>query len=209
MSKTLTREQILGAKDLKTERVAVPEWGGDVIVQDEALYGDGVNIAARLEALAEPGGICISGAAHAEVENKLPLEFEFQGKQQVKNIANAVPVYRVLSLPGGAAARVMRAARLGKWVERRKGKIVGLAMAAILVLGLIAAEAYISRLRQPAVEDDPVLAMGSKHPYRRVGSRRSRARLRANHGGEGEAGDRDSSELNRERCHGALPRLRE
>jgi adenylate cyclase len=132
---------------------------GDVIVQDEALYGDGVNIAARLEALAEPGGICISGAAHAEVENKLPLEFEFQGKQQVKNITNAVPVYRVLSLPGAAAARVLRAGRLRARLKLHKGKIVGLAMAAIFVLGLIAAEAYISRLRQPAVEDDPVLAM--------------------------------------------------
>ena len=49
---------------------------GDVIVQDEALYGDGVNIAARLEALAESGGICISGTAHAEVENKLPLQIK-------------------------------------------------------------------------------------------------------------------------------------
>jgi class 3 adenylate cyclase/CHASE2 domain-containing sensor protein len=69
---------------------------GDVIVGGEAIYGDGVNIAARLESLAEPGGICISGTAYDQVRRKLGLGYDFMGEQQVKNIAEPVRVYRVL-----------------------------------------------------------------------------------------------------------------
>src|SRR5260221_7025584 len=59
---------------------------GDVIVEGDRLYGDGVNIAARLESLAEPGGICISGTVYDQVENKLALTYDAQGDQTVKNI---------------------------------------------------------------------------------------------------------------------------
>jgi adenylate cyclase len=68
---------------------------GDVVVEEEKLYGDGVNIAARLEGLAEPGGICISGTVHDQVENKLALSYEYLGEQTVKNIAKPVRVWRV------------------------------------------------------------------------------------------------------------------
>jgi len=68
---------------------------GDVVVEGERLYGDGVNIAARLEALAEGGGICIAGTAYDQVENKLSLNYEYVGEQTVKNIAKPVRVYRV------------------------------------------------------------------------------------------------------------------
>jgi adenylate cyclase len=68
---------------------------GDVMVDGSNLIGDGVNIAARLEALAEPGAICISGAARDHIGNKLPLGFDDLGDQQVKNIAQAIRVYRV------------------------------------------------------------------------------------------------------------------
>src|SRR5712691_8999354 len=68
---------------------------GDVVVEGERLYGDGVNIAARLETLAEPGGICIAGTVHDHIENKLALEYEYIGEQAVKNIAKPVRVYRV------------------------------------------------------------------------------------------------------------------
>ncbi len=68
---------------------------GDVVVKDDAIYGDGVNIAARLESLAEPGGICISRPAHDQVKSKLTLEYEYLGEQQVKNIAEPVRAYRV------------------------------------------------------------------------------------------------------------------
>lgn len=68
---------------------------GDVVAEGERLYGDGVNIAARLEALAEPSGICISGTVYDQVENKLPLGYEYLGEQAVKNIAKPVRVWRV------------------------------------------------------------------------------------------------------------------
>ena len=70
---------------------------GDVMVDGANLLGDGVNIAARLEALAEPGAICVSAAAHGQIGNKLPLAFDDLGDQQVKNIAQAIRVYRVAS----------------------------------------------------------------------------------------------------------------
>ncbi len=69
---------------------------GDVIEEDQRLYGDGVNIAARLEALAEEGGICISGTVYEHVKNKLPFRYEYQGEQPVKNIAEPVRLYRVI-----------------------------------------------------------------------------------------------------------------
>jgi adenylate cyclase len=68
---------------------------GDVLVDGENLLGDGVNIAARLEALAEPGAICVSAAARDHIGNKLPLGFDDLGDQQVKNIAQPIRVYRV------------------------------------------------------------------------------------------------------------------
>jgi adenylate cyclase len=72
---------------------------GDVIEEDERLYGDGVNIAARLEGLAEPGGICISKTAFDHIESKLPYGYDFIGDQTVKNIAKPVGAYRVLLDP--------------------------------------------------------------------------------------------------------------
>jgi TolB-like protein len=68
---------------------------GDVIVEGDDLYGDGVNIAARLEGLAEPGGICISRVVHEQVRDKLDLAFEDLGEQQLKNIARPLHVWRV------------------------------------------------------------------------------------------------------------------
>lgn len=69
---------------------------GDVIVDGDEIYGDGVNVAARLEGLAEPGGICISEAVRSAVGRKLPLGYKSLGAQQVKNIADPVRAYRVL-----------------------------------------------------------------------------------------------------------------
>ncbi|MBI3797557.1 MAG: adenylate/guanylate cyclase domain-containing protein [Deltaproteobacteria bacterium] len=68
---------------------------GDVMVDGEQIYGDGVNIAARLESLAEAGGICIAGTVYDQIENKLALNYEYLGEQTVKNIAKPVRVYRV------------------------------------------------------------------------------------------------------------------
>ena len=68
---------------------------GEVIVDRDDIYGDGVNVAARLESLAEPGGVCIGGAVHEQVESRLDLAFEDLGAQQVKNIARPVRAYRI------------------------------------------------------------------------------------------------------------------
>jgi adenylate cyclase len=67
---------------------------GDVIEEGKRIYGDGVNIAARVEGLAEPGGICISESAYQQIENKLPLRYDYLGEHEVKNIAKPVRVYR-------------------------------------------------------------------------------------------------------------------
>jgi len=76
---------------------------GDVMVEGDDVYGDGVNIAARLQELAEPGGILISGPVYEQVHNKLSIGFDCLGQQRLKNVANPVTGYRVLQ--GGAAAR--------------------------------------------------------------------------------------------------------
>src|SRR5262249_40087397 len=68
---------------------------GDVMVEGEQIYGDGVNIAARLQGLAEAGGICISGTVYDQVMNKLAFGYEYLGEQQVKNITQPVRVWRV------------------------------------------------------------------------------------------------------------------
>ena len=68
---------------------------GDIIIEDGDIFGDGVNIAARLEALAEPGGICLSAAAHEQVRDRLDIAFDDLGEQQVKNITRPVRTYRV------------------------------------------------------------------------------------------------------------------
>jgi len=69
---------------------------GDVVTEGERIYGDGVNIAARMEGIAEGGGICLSGAAYDAIENKTGLQFEYLGEQEVKNITKPVRAYRVL-----------------------------------------------------------------------------------------------------------------
>jgi adenylate cyclase len=69
---------------------------GDVVEEQDRIYDDGVNIAARLESLAEGGGICISRNAYDQVKSKLDLEFEYLGEKELKNIAEPVRAYRVL-----------------------------------------------------------------------------------------------------------------
>jgi adenylate cyclase len=75
---------------------------GDVIVEGDDLYGDGVNIAARVEALADPGGVFVSNTVHDQVRDRLPFVFEDLGEHQVKNITRPVRVYRVCE-PSAAA----------------------------------------------------------------------------------------------------------
>ncbi len=104
---------------------------GDVIEEGEKIFGDGVNIAARVQSLADGGGTCISGTAFDQVENKLSLGYEYLGEQTVKNISKPVRIYRVLMEPEAS----------GKVIGEKKTKprrwqrtIVGLVVALILVI---------------------------------------------------------------------------
>jgi class 3 adenylate cyclase/Tol biopolymer transport system component len=88
---------------------------GDVITRsDGSIYGDGVNIAARLQALADPGGICVSGAVYDQVEGKLPLSLNFAGEQSVKNIAKPVRAYHVAMDAAATAPPASNAAIEGR-----------------------------------------------------------------------------------------------
>ena len=88
---------------------------GDVIEEKERIYGDGVNIAARLEGLAKPGGICISKTAFDHIESKLPYGYEYLGDQTVKNIAKPVGAYQVVMEP--------RVTVVGKSEEEKSAKV--------------------------------------------------------------------------------------
>jgi len=103
---------------------------GDVVEEGDRIYGDGVNIAARIESLADGGGICISGTVYDQVVNKLGLEYEFLGEQEVKNIERPVRIYRILSFPGGAAHSVVKA----KGDVTRKWRNTALTLVAVVVL---------------------------------------------------------------------------
>ena len=100
---------VAAQKEIQTRNLELPETRrmqfriginlGDVIEEEGRIYGDGVNIAARLESLAEPGGICVSKTAFDHIETKLPLGYEYVGEQTVKNIAKPVGAYKVLMEP--------------------------------------------------------------------------------------------------------------
>src|SRR5216684_2759095 len=108
---------------------------GDVMVDGEQIYGDGVNVAARLESLADPGGICISGTVREHLGNKLALSYEDLGAQSVKNIAEPVRVFRVLTERGVGAAQPRKTPRVvRKYVRRGVFSIAGLAIIVATVL---------------------------------------------------------------------------
>ena len=127
---------------------------GDVIEQaDGTIYGDGVNVAARLQALADPEGICISGTAFDQVEGKLPIRFKFIGEQQVKNIPKPVRAYKALTDPP-----VGKSGQVGK---RRALGIGAAVIVAVVVGGGIVWKGQQSYLKQAAQLNDPALAMPS------------------------------------------------
>jgi adenylate cyclase len=132
-------------KELKTRNAELPENRrmefriginlGDVIEEEGRIYGDGVNIAARIESLADAGGICISGTAFDQVKNKLNLGYKYLGEQTVKNILEPVRTYRVLMEPK-ADAKVIgeKKAKPRKW----QSVGIGLLVAVIVVVAALA-----------------------------------------------------------------------
>ena len=104
---------------------------GDVVEDGESIYGDGVNIAARVERLADGGGVCISGTAYDQIGKKLPFGYEYLGEQTVKNIEKPVRVYRVL-MESEAAGKVIGEKRFLGGISRRT------AISAIIILIMVA-----------------------------------------------------------------------
>ncbi len=133
---------------------------GDVVEEDESLYGDGVNVAARVESLAKGGGISLSGTAYDQLGKKLPLGYEFIGEQSVKNIEKPVRVYRVLT-EAGAAGKVIG-------VEKPKTKqlrwaAIGGVVVLILVAGALAIwNFYLRPPFEPASEERMAFALPDK-----------------------------------------------
>ena len=143
-------------KELQTRNSDLPEHRkmqfriginlGDVIEEKDRIYGDGVNIAARLEALAEPGGICISKTAFDQIESKLPLGYQFLGDQTVKNISKPVGAYKVLMEPRVIDEDAKRGTAL---FRRRK---TGFSVTIIVILALIGVLYWTFYLRRPSIE---------------------------------------------------------
>ena len=129
---------------------------GDIVVGGDDIYGDGVNIAARLEGLADPGGICISGTAFDHVKTKLDVGLESLGEQQVKNIAEPVRTYRVLI--DGAVARNVVA------TKPRLPPRTTIAAAGVMVLVALAAVIIWWRPWAPSVEPASVERMAFPLP---------------------------------------------
>jgi adenylate cyclase len=102
---------------------------GDVIHEEDRIYGDGVNVAARIESLAEPGGVCVSGTVFDQIESKLPLGYEFLGEQSVKNISKPIRIYKALMDPD-AVGKVIGELR----AEPKRGQKTAIVVLAALLL---------------------------------------------------------------------------
>ncbi len=145
-------------KELQTRNAQLPEGRrmefriginlGDVIEEGDRIYGDGVNIAARLEALSDPGGICVSKTAFDHIESKLPLGYEYLGEQEVKNIPKPVGVYRVLMEPRIILEGKKEDAKVVSF-SRRKAAIVGVIAVLVVIIGAAIWSFY---LRPPPIE---------------------------------------------------------
>jgi len=158
----IQRELAERNQELPKERKMVFRIGvnlGDVVEEKDRIYGDGVNIAARLESICEGGGVCISSTAFEHVGNKLDLEYEDLGDHEVKNIEKPVRVYRVLSYPGAAAYRVVQAKET---LGRRWRKIGLLAAAVVVVVGILGIWQFY--LHRPAMEPASVENMAFPLP---------------------------------------------
>jgi adenylate cyclase len=131
---------------------------GDVIVEGNNLLGDGVNIAARLETLAEAGGICLSRPVFDQIKKRLDLGYEYLGEHEVKNIAEPVLIYRVLTEPE-AAGKIIGETKRAKQAWKR----VALAAAVVVLVGVAAAVTWL-RPWEPTVEPASVERMAFPLP---------------------------------------------
>jgi adenylate cyclase len=128
---------------------------GDVVEEGERIYGDGVNITARVEGLAEGGGICISGTVYDSIKNKLSLSYESMGEHTVKNITEPVRVYRMRIGPEAAAPMERKKPRRWRWAA------VGALAVLIIIAGGLAIWNYYFR---PSIEPASVEKMAYPLP---------------------------------------------
>jgi len=129
---------------------------GDVVEKGESIYGDGVNIAARMGSLAGGGEICISGTIYDQVKYKLDLKYDYLGEQKVKNIKEPVRAYWISSLPGIASRRAITA----KKAVNKTWRNVLVAASAVLIIG--AASAIWNFYFQPEIPVDKTPHQGEK-----------------------------------------------
>ena len=133
---------------------------GDVIEEEDRIYGDGVNIAARSESLAEPGGICVSKTAFDQIETKLPLGYEYLGEQTVKNITKPVGAYKVLMEPRVTVADAKKMKPpIPMW--QRKGVFAGALAVLIVIFGAAIWNFY---FRSPPIEPASINKMAYPLP---------------------------------------------
>ena len=134
---------------------------GDVVEEGDRIYGDGINIAARIEALADAGGISISGTVYDSIADRLRLEFEYSGEQAVKNITKPIRVYKVVLSPGPPGQTVVTPKER---IHRSLFK-TALIVSAVLVLGLAAVAIWKFYLHpsplvtKPDLPDKPSIAV--------------------------------------------------
>ncbi|MGD8983624.1 MAG: tetratricopeptide repeat protein [Desulfobacteraceae bacterium] len=153
-------QQVLSSKNehLPENRKMVFRIGinlGDVIEEGERIYGDGVNIAARVESLAEGGGVCISGSAFEQIENKLALGYQYMGEHTVKNIAKPLKVYRV---PMGPVEGKEKKRAFRVWQK------AAIAAVAVLILAGVAAALWRVYFRPSQIEPASVDRMAQPLP---------------------------------------------
>jgi adenylate cyclase len=120
---------------------------GDIILDHGDIFGDGVNVAARLQDVAEPGGICLSEDAHRQVRGKLDVTFEDQGERQLKNVARPVQVFRVALDDARPEGPIRRAGRRHTWSTR----IAAIGIATVMIAGAGGAALYFHLDRAPVV----------------------------------------------------------
>jgi adenylate cyclase len=133
---------------------------GDVMVEGDNLLGDGVNIAARLETLADPGGISLARSVFDQVKKQLDLGYEYLGEHEVKNIAEPVPVYRVLTGSGAAGKVIGKTKRAAQSWKR-----VALVVAVFVLIGVAGAVTWL-RQWEPTIEPASVERMAFPLPDR-------------------------------------------
>jgi adenylate cyclase len=132
---------------------------GDVIADGDRIYGDGVNIAARLEGLATGGGICISGNTYQQIQNKIPVGCEFIGKQTVKNISDPIPAFRIWKDPEATACTIKAPVQ-----RKSKNTVLVLAAVAVIVLGSAVFMKYLPTSTSHPPRDDVARPLDNLSP---------------------------------------------